>query len=40
VARLDADYLGWIRGLDDTRREVAEAIEAAITGARDAASGG
>lgn len=34
VARLDADYLGWIRGLDDTRREVAEAIDDAIERAR------
>lgn len=30
VARIDADYLRWIRGLDDTRREVAEAIDDAI----------
>lgn len=37
VARLDADYLGWIRGLDDTRKEVAGAIDDAITRAREAA---
>ncbi|MDT8368751.1 MAG: 3'-5' exonuclease [Longimicrobiales bacterium] len=30
VARIDADYLLWIRGLDDTRAEVAEAIDASI----------
>ncbi len=34
VARIDADYLGWIRGLDDTRREVAEEIDDAIERAR------
>lgn len=30
VARMDADYLGWIRGLDDTRREVGDVIDDAI----------
>lgn len=35
VARIDAGYLEWIRGLDDTRREVAEAIESAIARARE-----